>query len=85
MAGIVARRRPRRKSFNYRRLYWVLEHEAYLELKAKLLEDRAPYSPLRRKLAQLERWVCRTDGRLILKSATAEPAPAFDPGAVGGV
>jgi len=32
MAGIRARRRPRRKSINFRRLGWVLEREAALAI-----------------------------------------------------
>jgi len=52
MAGVRARRRPRRTSVNFRRLYWVLLREAALRVLAPELVDAPHWPELRHLLAR---------------------------------
>jgi hypothetical protein len=52
MAGVRPRRRPRKRSVNFRRLRWVLTREAAFRILRPLGDPYRGAAPLRRQLAQ---------------------------------
>jgi hypothetical protein len=66
MAGVRARRRPRRQSVNFRRLWWVLTRQAALCILCPDAGEFALRYALRRELARRDTARVRTVAGIVL-------------------